>query len=204
MGKRLFDIICSFVGLLVLLPVFLPIILWIKLDSEGPAFYRGIRTGQFGKPFRMFKLRTMVTGAEQLGGSSTAKSDPRVTKAGRFLRKHKVDELPQLINVLMGDMSLTGPRPEVLEYTSLYSEQEQVILTLRPGIVDYASLAFYDLSEVLGSEDADRVYSEKVRPVKNELRVRYVKERTFLGDVKIIFQTLSRIVCGARGVRTPR
>ncbi len=204
MTKRLFDFICSFIGLVFLLPIFVLIGLGIKWDSIGPVFYRGARTGRYGKPFRIFKFRTMVVNGEKLGGLSTAKNDFRVTRVGRFLRKHKLDELPQLINVLKGDMSLTGPRPEVPEYTSLYSEEEKIILSVRPGIADYASLHFFNLSEELGSKDADKVYLQKVRPVKNRLRVQYVKERTFCGDARIIVQALSKIVRGIGGVRQAR
>lgn len=199
MAKRLFDILCSSVGLLILLPAFLLIALCIKLDSKGPVFYRGVRTGRHAKPFRIFKFRTMVLGAEKLGGTSTGRDDPRLTRVGKFLRRYKLDELPQLINVLSGEMSLTGPRPEVEEYTSLYTEEEKIILSVRPGIADYASLKFINLGEVLGNEDVDRVYAERVRPEKNKLRIKYAKERTFWGDLKIIFQVLYRLVRGTGG-----
>ena len=136
MLKRLFDIIFSFLGLVALLPLFMLIALLVKLDFRGPVFFRGIRVGRFGKPFKMYKFRTMVANADELGGSPTADNDPRITRAGRFLRKYKLDELPQLIDVLKGEMSLVGPRPEVEEYVKLYSEEEKAILSVCPGMTD--------------------------------------------------------------------
>lgn len=186
---RLFDILAAALGLLFLFPLLLLFAVMVKLDSPGPVFYRGRRTGRYGIPFRIFKFRTMVVDAEKVGGLSTAANDLRVTRVGRFLRKYKLDELPQLINVLKGEMSIVGPRPEVEEYTSCYDEEERLALTVRPGITDYASICFANLGEVLGSEDADRVYVERVRPIKNQLRVKYVRERTFAGDLKIIVLT---------------
>ncbi|MHB0972285.1 MAG: sugar transferase [Thermoanaerobaculia bacterium] len=192
-GKRAFDLVVSICGLLVLAPFFVLISLFVKVDSSGPVFYRGIRTGLGGKPFRMFKFRTMVVGADRAGGPSTGKNDPRVTRVGRFLRRHKLDELPQLINVFIGEMSLVGPRPEVPQYTAEYAGDELLILTVKPGITDYASLEFSRLDEVLGSEDADRVYEEDVKPQKNALRVRYVRERSFLTDLTILIATAARL-----------
>jgi lipopolysaccharide/colanic/teichoic acid biosynthesis glycosyltransferase len=194
MLKRVFDIVVSFCGLVLLAPLLIVIAVLIKLDSEGPVFYRGLRTGLHGKPFRIFKFRTMVRNAEQLGGGSTGKDDPRVTRVGRVLRQYKWDELPQLLDVLRGEMSIVGPRPELPEYTRLYSGEEKLILTVRPGITDYASLEFIRLGEILGNEAPDRYYEEKVRPIKNALRVKYVKERSFFGDLKLIARTLARIV----------
>jgi len=194
MLKHVFDIVVSFCGLVLLAPLLIVIAVLIKLDSDGPVFYRGLRTGLHAKPFRIFKFRTMVQNAEQLGGGSTAKDDPRVTRVGRVLRRYKLDELPQLLNVLRGEMSIVGPRPELPEYTQLYSGEEKMILTVRPGITDYASLEFIRLGEILGNEAPDRYYEEKVRPIKNALRVKYVKGRTFYGDLKLIARTLARIV----------
>lgn len=192
--KRAFDIISGLLGLVILSPLLFLIAILVKLDSKGSIFYRGVRTGRYGKPFKIFKFRTMVPNAEQLGGGSTAKNDPRVTKIGCFLREYKLDELPQLINVLKGDMSLVGPRPELIQYTQLYRAEEELILTVRPGITDYASIEFIQLSEVLGSESPDKVYEEQVRPIKNRLRVKYVKEQSFWGDLRIIFKTLKILV----------
>jgi len=194
MNKRLFDIVASSLGLIILAPILACIAISIKLSSPGPVFYRGVRTGRYGRPFKMFKFRTMVVGAEKLGGTTTGKNDPRVTSIGWLLRKYKLDELPQLINVLRGEMSIVGPRPEVEEYTSIYNQEEQIILNVRPGITDYASMNFVNLSEIVGSENPDKYYAENVRPLKNSLRVKYVKEQTFWGDMKIILMTLQRLL----------
>lgn len=165
-----------------------------------------------GLPFRIFKFRTMVMNAEAIGGPSTGKDDPRVTRVGRFLRRYKLDELPQLLNVLRGEMSIVGPRPEVPQYTALYEGDELLILTVRPGITDYASVEFAQLSEVLGSDDPDRMYEERVRPIKNALRVKYVKEQSLVVDLKIIALTVARLLrvgwiarsCGAASVDSRR
>lgn len=196
MAKKLFDIIFASLGALALAPVFIAIAAAIKLTSPGPVFYRGVRTGLRGRPFRIFKFRTMVVNAEKVGGPSTGKDDPRITSVGGFLRRYKLDELPQLFNVIGGEMSLVGPRPEVPQYTDEYRGEELLILTVRPGITDYASIKFSRLDEVLGSEEPDRVYEEKVRPVKNALRIKYVKEQSFWGDVSLIFATIFRIFRG--------
>jgi lipopolysaccharide/colanic/teichoic acid biosynthesis glycosyltransferase len=142
----------------------------------------------------MYKFRTMVVNAERLGGPSTGKNDPRITRLGRYLRKYKLDELPQLLNILRGQMSFVGPRPEVPQYTSLYTGEEKLILTVRPGITDYSSLKYINLAEVLGSEQVDAFYEEKVRPEKNKLRIKYVKEHSFWVDLKIIALTLYGIL----------
>jgi lipopolysaccharide/colanic/teichoic acid biosynthesis glycosyltransferase len=193
MSKRLFDLIVATVGILVLSPVFVITAIRIKLDSRGPVLYRGIRTGRYGRPFRMLKFRSMIVGAETLGGTSTGLQDPRVTRVGRSLRRYKLDELPQLLNVLSGEMSMVGPLPVVVEYTRLYSSDEMQILSVRPGITDYASIEFSNLAEALGPEDVDRIYAEKVRPIKNQLRLKYVREHSFWGDIGIIIATLRRI-----------
>lgn len=196
MLKRIFDLLAATCGLLLLLPLLLVIALAIKLTSPGPVLHRSLRSGRFGEPFGMFKFRTMVVNADKLGGLSTGKHDPRVTPIGRLLRRSKFDELPQLINVVRGEMSLVGPRPEFPYYTDQYSEDEKLILTVRPGLTDYASLHFRHLDEWLGSEQPDRVYEEQVKPVKNALRIRYVRDHTFTGDLVLIFQTLKQIVSG--------
>lgn len=192
-AKRVLDLLASSLGIALLSPLFLGVGLLIKLDSQGPAFYRGVRIGRHGKPFRMWKFRTMYIDAENLGGT-TGKDDPRVTRIGRFLRKHKIDELPQLINVLNGEMSLVGPRPELQEHTSAYVGEEQLILTVRPGITDYASIHFHNLSDLVGSEDPHRVFIEKLRGEKNRLRLAYVKRQSFSEDLKILFRTFLRII----------
>ncbi|HTW22673.1 MAG TPA: sugar transferase [Candidatus Baltobacteraceae bacterium] len=191
--KRALDVLASSVGLLLLSPAFLAIAILIRLDSKGPAFYRSLRTGQHGNPFPMWKFRTMQLNSES-GGITTGKNDPRVTRVGKVLRRYKIDELPQLINVCKGDMSLVGPRPDFEEHTSAYRGEERMILTVRPGITDYASLHFHDLSEVVGSEDPHRVYVEQVREKKNRLRVAYVKRQSLGGDCRILLRTLRRVV----------
>lgn len=192
-GKRAFDLFFSALGLVLLSPLFLVVGLIIKLESKGPVFYRGVRTGRYGKPFRMWKFRTMRINSESLG-VTTGKDDPRITRPGRFLRKYKIDELPQLLNVLKGEMSLVGPRPEFKEHTSAYMGEERLILTVRPGITDYASVQFYDLNELVGSEDPHRVYIERFRPEKNRLRVAYVKQQSLREDLKILFKTLACVI----------
>ena len=192
----MFDVLVAAIGLLLLSPLLLLIAALVKLDSKGPVFFRGIRTGRYGIPFRIYKYRTMVVNAENLGGGSTAGNDPRVTRLGRFLRPRKLDELPQLLNVLKGDMSLVGPRPELPQYTDLYRGDEQLILTVRPGIADYASLEYVQLGKILGDENPDRVYEEQVLPRKNALRVKYVREQSFSGDVMIILKTLRKLTLG--------
>ena len=193
MAKRIFDVLCALLGVIFLSPIFILIAFLIKLDSRGPVFYRGIRTGIDGLFFRIFKFRTMVPDAERQGGFSTAKDDQRVTRVGKFLRRRKLDELPQLINVLNGAMSIVGPRPEVPAYTRLYRGEEELILKVRPGITDFSSIEFIQLGELLGNDDPDQVYEQKVRPIKNALRVKYVKERNFWLDLSIIFKTLGRL-----------
>lgn len=191
--KRLFDVVLASIGLLLLSPLLVCIASVIRLTSKGPVFYRGVRTGRYGKPFRVFKFRSMVVDAEQLGGTTTGKDDPRVTKIGCLLRKYKLDELPQLLNVLMGDMSFVGPRPEVQEYTDAFSEEEQRILSVRPGITDFASMEFSDLQEAVGTEDPDLVFREKILPRKNELRLEYVDSQSFFGDLLILMKTTALV-----------
>lgn len=194
-SKRVFDAVMSAAGLVFLAPLFAVVALCIKLDSRGPVFYRGVRTGLGGKPFRVWKFRSMAVGADG-GPTSTAQNDPRVTRVGRLIRRTKIDELPELINVLVGEMSLVGPRPEVSKYTDLYEGEEKLILSVPPGITDYSSIHFIQLGDVLGEGDPDAAFEKKVLPVKNELRVRYVKDRSFWLDLKLIMQTLMRLVPG--------
>jgi lipopolysaccharide/colanic/teichoic acid biosynthesis glycosyltransferase len=191
--KRSVDLLFSALGLVLISPLLLLIALVIKLDSDGPVFYRGVRTGRYGKPFRIWKFRSMLLGSESRGGT-TGKDDPRVTRIGRFLRRYKLDELPQLMNVLAGDMSLVGPRPELDEHTSAYEGEERLILSVRPGITDYASVQFRNLNELVGSEEPHRVFIEKFRPEKNRLRVAYVKQQSLREDMKILFKTLACVI----------
>lgn len=196
MAKRFFDIVISAIGLLLLAPLLLVVSIAVRVDSPGPVIYRAVRTGLHGRPFVMYKFRTMVKNADKIGGGSTGSKDPRITRVGHYLRRYKLDELPQLLNVLKGDMSLVGPRPELPMYTSLYKGEELLILTVRPGITDYASLQFRELSEVLGDQDPDIVYEERVMPIKNALRVKYVKEHSVWVDAKILMSTVARVITG--------
>jgi hypothetical protein len=193
-AKRSFDIVAALFGILLLGPVFLLVAVWIKLDSKGPVFYRGIRAGRFGKPFRIWKLRTMVPNAESLGGAETPNDDRRITRAGDFLRRYKIDEFPQLLNVLAGEMSLVGPRPEVLEEVVRYTAAERQVLQVRPGITDWASIRFRHEGEILrGSPDPHRTYHEKIRPEKLRLQIHYVHQLSFWTDIQIIFRTLKSL-----------
>ncbi len=195
MVKRLFDIVFSLLGLATTSPIFLAVVITIKATSKGPIFYRGERIGKNGKPFRMLKFRTMVQNADKIGGPSTAADDPRLTKIGLFLKKYQLDELPQLIDVLAGRMSLVGPRPEVRIYVDMMTNDEKnTILSIRPGMTDFASLWDFHEAEVLkGAEDPEKEYMEKIRPKKLRLQIKYVKERNFWVDLKIIFQTVARV-----------
>ncbi len=195
MLKRVFDFVGSSAGLAAFSPLFLFLALLIKLEDKGPVFYRGVRVGRHGKPFRIFKFRTMVANADKIGGPSTPDNDPRITRVGKFLRKYKLDELPQLINVLKGEMSLVGPRPEVQHYVEMFIEEEREILSVRPGITDWATLWNSDEGAVLaGSSDPEKTYLEKVRPEKIKLQLEYVRKRSFWIDIMIIFQTLVAII----------
>jgi len=198
MIKRLFDIIFSFLGLIIISPLLIIIALLIKINSSGPGFYRGERIGKSGKPFRIFKFRTMVENADKIGGPSTAGDDPRLTKIGGFLKKYQLDELPQLINVLRGEMSLVGPRPEVRVYVDMMSNEERkTILSVLPGMTDIASLWNFHESEILkGSSDPEKTYMERIRPEKIRLQMEYVKNRSFLSDFKLIIKTISKIFNG--------
>ena len=198
MVKRGFDLLAALTLLLFLWPVLLLAAVCIRLDSQGPVFYRAVRIGRGGAPFRMWKFRTMVVDADRLGGTSTGLADARITRVGRWLRAAKIDELPQLFNVVRGEMSIVGPRPEVEEYTRLYAGDELLILSVRPGITDFASLEFSRLAEVRGSGDPDLVYAEQVRPIKNRLRLKYVREASFRTDLAILCRTALKALRGWR------
>lgn len=191
-AKRLFDLFFSSLGLVVLSPLFLIVALWVKLDSPGPVFFRQIRVGRYEKPFRIYKFRTMVDDAEKRGSQITVGSDRRVTKAGAFLRKTKIDELPQLINVVKGEMSLVGPRPEVPKYVAHYPEEaKRIIFALRPGITDYAAIEYRNESTLLSeSEDPENTYVEKILPGKIRLYQKYARERTLWLDFILILATI--------------
>ena len=195
MAKRIFDILFSIVGLIFVSPLLLTICILIKHEDGGPVFYRGLRVGKKGTLFKIYKFRSMVVNAEKIGGSSTADDDPRITKIGKFVRKYKLDELPQLINVLKGEMSFVGPRPEVQHYVNMFTKEEKSILMVSPGITDWASLWNSDEGAILaGSPDPERTYMEEIRPEKIRLQLKYVKERSFFTDISIILQTISKVI----------
>jgi len=195
MTKRLFDVAFAIFGLIILSPVFLVVASLIKIKSPGPVFFKGTRIGKDGKPFKMLKFRTMVVGAEKMGGPSTAADDPRLLKIGSVLKKYQLDELPQLVNVLKGEMSFVGPRPEVPVYVNMMTEEEKkIILPIKPGMTDLASLRNFHEGEALkSSEDPEKVYLEKIRPEKIRLQIEYVKTHSFLLDLKIIFKTIFKV-----------
>jgi lipopolysaccharide/colanic/teichoic acid biosynthesis glycosyltransferase len=195
MAKRLFDCIASTFGLLVLSPVFLVLAVWIKLDSSGPVFFRQERVGLGGKLFRIYKFRTMVSDAERRGLQITVGSDARVTRVGHRLRKYKLDELPQLLDVWLGHMSLVGPRPEVPRYVACYPvDVRDVVLSVRPGITDRASIEFKDENEILGRAiDAHTAYVQEVLPIKLRYYQDYVANRSFWSDIAIILNTLKAL-----------
>jgi lipopolysaccharide/colanic/teichoic acid biosynthesis glycosyltransferase len=193
--KRALDLILSTFGLVLLAPALVLLALMITLETGEPVFYRGVRVGRFGKPFRIFKFRTMVKDAEKLGGTSTPEDDARVTRVGRFLRKYKLDELPQILNVITGEMSLVGPRPQVAWAVELYTQDERAVLNVRPGITDYASLRFCDEGKILrGSANPDRDYFEKIHPEKMRLSLEYIRRQSLWLDCQILLKTLGAVV----------
>jgi lipopolysaccharide/colanic/teichoic acid biosynthesis glycosyltransferase len=196
MAKRLFDWLASGLGLLVLAPLFLVLALWIKLDSIGPVFFRQERVGQDGRLFRIHKFRTMVIDAERRGLQITVGADARVTSVGHWLRKYKLDELPQLLDVWLGHMSLVGPRPEVQRYVACYpADLRDVVLSVRPGITDRASIEFKDENEILGNAvDPHTAYMNEVLPIKLRYYVEYVNTRSFWGDISLIFKTFAALL----------
>ena len=194
MLKRIFDITLSLFGLIILLPFMLIIAILIKIDSKGPVFFKQIRVTKNGKEFKIFKYRTMRVGSDKYSQITVGK-DGRITKIGSFLRKYKLDEIPQLINVLIGDMSLVGPRPEVPKYVALYTDEQKEILKVRAGITDYASIEFSDENDLLASEEEPETeYIEKIMPKKIELNKKYLSEVSILTDIKIILLTIKKIL----------
>ena len=194
--KRAFDLFFAIPGLLILLPIFVVIAIWIKIDSPGTIFFRQERVGKDGKPFRIYKFRTMVNNAEQMGPSITVGNDPRITKAGRVLRKHKLDELPQLINVVKGEMSLVGPRPEVPYYVSMYSEEQRRVLSLTPGITDPASIKYKDENKLLAAisdrtgDEPEMVYIREIMPEKFRINLEYSARANVVSDFMVVMRTL--------------
>ena len=193
--KRLFDIVASGLGLVVFSPLFLIIAIWIKLDSKGPVFYRQVRVGRNNKDFRIFKFRSMRVGADKGSLVTIGGREPRVTKSGYWIRKFKLDELPQLINVFIGDMSLVGPRPEVRHYVDYWTPEQMHVLDVRPGITDPASIKFRNENELMEkAEDAEKYYIEVIMQEKIKLYLEYVEKHNFFYDLGLIFKTFWVIV----------
>ena len=189
--KRIFDFVCSGIGLIILSPVLIVIAIMIKKGSDGPIFFKQIRVGENGENFEILKFRTMVVDAEKLGRQITVGNDNRITKVGGFLRKYKLDELPQLINVFKGDMSLVGPRPEVPRYVKLYTEEQRKVLNVKPGITDLASLKYKDENELLGkAENPDECYINTIMPDKLALNLEYINKSNIFYDIYIIITTI--------------
>lgn len=193
-SRRLFDASAAALGLLVLSPLLLVVAVSVAASSPGPVFFRQVRVGRGGEPFNILKFRTMRTDAERTGGQLTVGEDPRITRVGRFLRQWKLDELPQLINVVRGEMALVGPRPEVPRYVELYTEEQRQVLTVRPGITDPASVAFRSESELMGRHpDPERYYIEEIMPRKLSINLDYLRRRTLLSDVGVILNTFRAV-----------
>ena len=192
---RFCDIVLSCLGLLLLSPLFIVVAVWIVIDNPGPVFYRQMRVGKDGKDFGLLKFRSMRIGADKGSLITIGEHDSRITRAGYYIRKYKLDELPQLWNVLTGDMSLVGPRPEVRRYVDMYTDEQRQVLTVRPGITDYASIDYIDENRILAqAEDPDRTYIEEILPAKIALNMRYIKHQTLGEYMKIIFLTLAKII----------
>lgn len=192
--KRVFDIILSLGGIVILSPFFILFSLLIKIDSKGNPFFKQLRVGKGGRDFHLFKFRTMQIDSEKRGQLTVGGRDPRITKVGYYLRKFKIDELPQLFNVLLGNMSLVGPRPEVRKYVELYNDEQKMVLNMKPGITDYASIKYFNENEILGkSTQPEQDYINIIMPEKLKLNLEYVRKSNFLTDITIIFKTLLKI-----------
>lgn len=197
MTIRLIDFMASLFGLIFLCPVFLLIAIWIKLDDrKGPVFFRQQRVGKDGTPFGLYKFRSMYVDSDRHGLITVGGRDPRITRSGYYIRKYKLDELPQLINVLKGEMSMVGPRPEVRKYVDLYTDEQRRVLSVRPGITDYASVEYMDENTLLAqSADPDKTYIEEIMPAKIRLNMKYINNPSLGEYLKIIFKTITAIVC---------
>jgi len=191
--KRVFDIFFSLVGLVALSPLFILISILVKTTSSGPILFKGNRTGRNGIPFQIYKFRSMYVGSEMKAGT-TSRNDPRITIIGKFIRKYKIDELPQLINVLRGEMSIVGPRPELKKYTDQYKGEELLILNVKPGITDLSSIKFSNLNELIDDDNPDSSFENNILESKNILRIEYVKKATFFFDLKLIFLTVVKLL----------
>lgn len=195
MLKRTFDVIASGLGLICLSPLFVFLAVWIKTDSKGPVFYRQTRVGKDNKNFRIYKFRSMRPDSDKMGLITVGGHDPRVTRSGYYIRKYKLDEFPQLINVFLGDMSLVGPRPEVRKYVEMYDENQMRILSVRPGITSLASIRYRNENEILAeSENPDETYIKVVMPCKLAIDLEYVDKASFVNDIKLIFSTFKEII----------
>lgn len=193
--KRTFDIVASGCGLIVLSPLFAVLAIWIKADSKGPVFYRQVRVGKDNKDFRLFKFRSMRPDSDKVGLITVGGRDPRVTRSGYYIRKYKLDEFPQLINVFKGDMSLVGPRPEVRKYVDMYSPQQMRVLDVKPGITSLASIRYRNENEILAAaDDPDKAYIEQLMPDKLAIDLEYVDKATLWNDIKLIFSTFREII----------
>lgn len=198
--KRIFDLIASGTGLLVLSPLFLALAIWIKSDSRGGIFYKQLRVGRNNKDFKLYKFRSMREGADKKGLITVGGRDPRVTRSGYYLRKYKFDELPQLINVLKGEMSLVGPRPEVRKYVTTYTPEQMQVLSVRPGITDPASIKYRNESELLAqAEHPEEYYMEVIMQDKLAINLAYAESNSFIKDIGLIFKTLTTILKQANG-----
>jgi len=191
--KRLFDLFISLIALILLLPIFALIAIAIKSDSSGPVFYRSKRVGENGKLFNLIKFRSMVVNASQLGPGITHQGDARITRAGKFIRKYKLDELPQFINVLRGEMSIVGPRPEDPAYVALYSPEQRQVLSVKPGITSLASIKYHHEEQLLVGDNWESIYYNEVMPEKIKIELDYINHRSFLTDLYIIFETIFAI-----------
>ncbi len=195
MIKRCFDILSSLLVLVVLSPFFLMLCLAIVIDSRGGIFFTQKRVGKNNRDFKLYKFRSMVSNAEKSGQLTVGTNDRRITKVGAFIRKYKLDEFPQLINIIKGDMSIVGPRPEVRKYVDLYNEEQKKVLSVRPGLTDYASLEYINENEILGkASDPEKVYIEEIMPAKLQLNLRYIREQGLKTDLNIIFRTIGKIL----------
>ena len=193
--KRFFDVVASGIGLILLSPLFVILAIWIKCDSTGPVFYRQIRVGRNNRDFQLLKFRSMRVGSDKKGLITVGGRDPRITRSGYYIRKYKLDEFPQLINVLKGDMSLVGPRPEVRKYVDMYTEEQMHVLDVRPGITDLASIRYRNENELLERvNDPDKYYVEVIMPDKLRINLEYVARHSFTFDIRLIFQTFRAIV----------
>ena len=190
--KRGLDFLLALILLIPGLLLMIPLAVWVKLDSEGPVLYRAVRGGYHNQPFRIYKFRSMVVDADKTGGC-TAKNDTRVTRAGRVMRRLKLDELPQLFNILKGDMSFVGPRPELLLYTEQYTEEQQCIMWVRPGVTDRSSIVYISQDEIVGEEDPVANFEKLILPEKNRLRVEYAKSQSFLLDCRLMLETVKGV-----------